>query len=172
MISLPKQQKETIMPFRNVWRALLQAMRDHLTELRGFLGPGYALIVANLTALTRGQPGKIKLTPEAIIEFGNIKAVLASPYDTRKTIVYTDASVGTQDGTGSGGLGIVVVEADEGSEYLCCFASCGLTTAQKNYHIVRLELLALVFACGKFHEWLEICFKEKLGKGIYAEKAG
>ena len=63
----------------------MKAMRmpQTLTELRGFLGlanqfrdrvPGYALMVANLTALTRGQPGKIKLTPEAIIEFENIKS--------------------------------------------------------------------------------------------------
>ena len=35
-----------------------------------------------------------------------------------KTIVYTDALVGTQDGIVSGGLGIVVVQEDEGCEYV------------------------------------------------------
>ena len=55
----------------------------------------------------------------------------------------------------AGGLGVVVVQEDEdGKAYICACASSGLSVAQKNYHIVRLELLALVFACGKFHEWL------------------
>ena len=45
-------------------------------------------------------------------------------------------------------------EDDDGKEYVCCFASSGLSASQRNYHIVRLELLAFVYACGKFHEWL------------------
>ena len=37
---------------------------------------------------------------------------------------------------------------------VCMYASAGLTSAQRNYHIVRLELLAFVYACEKFYEWL------------------
>lgn len=154
----------------------MKAMRmpTTLTELRAFLGlanqfreriAGYALMVANLTSLTRvantTKNQRLVVTPEAIMEFENVKTALASPpvlqqfrYD-RKTIVYTDASVGTQDGSIAGGLEVVVVQEDEsGLEYLCCCASSGLTAAQRNYHIVRLELLAFVYACGKFNEWL------------------
>jgi len=47
-----------------------------------------------------------------------------------------------------------VQEDDDGKEYVCCFASSGLSASQQNYHIVRLELLVFVYACGKFHEWL------------------
>jgi len=49
---------------------------------------------------------------------------------------------------------VIVQEDDDGKEYVCCFASSGLSASQRNYHIVRLELLAFVHACGKFHEWL------------------
>jgi len=49
---------------------------------------------------------------------------------------------------------VIVQEDDDGKEYVCCFASSGLSASQRNYHIVRLELLAFVYACGKFHEWL------------------
>ena len=118
-------------------------------------------MVNHLTSMTRSKTNKISLTPEAIIEFENLKAVLISPlvlqqFDyKRKTIVYTDASVGTPDGSICGGMGVVIVqEDDDGKEYVCCFASSGLSASQQNYHIVRLELLAFVYACGKFHEWL------------------
>ena len=94
-----------------------------LAELRTFLGlanqfrervPGFTLLVANLTAQTRGssKSSRLILTPKATIEFENMKAILASPavlqqfrYN-RKTIVYTDALVGTQDGLMAGGLGV------------------------------------------------------------------
>lgn len=152
----------------------IKAMRlpRSVSELRGVLGlanqfrervPGYALMVANLTALTRGTNSgkKFTLNPESMVEFENIKAALISPailrqFDyAKKTIVYTDASAGTQDGLVSGGLRVVIVQIDHDDiEYVCCFASSGLSSAQRNYHIVRLELLALVYACGKFHEWL------------------
>ena len=149
------------------------------SELRGLLGlanqfreriAGYALMVTALTALTRGLERKVFPTPEALIEFENLKVVLNSPpvlqqfrYD-RRTFVYTDASIGSRSPNGGtdddglevpGGLGVVIVQTDdEGHDYVCAYASAGLTPAQKNYNIVRLELLAFVFACGKFYDWL------------------
>lgn len=139
-----------------------------LTQVRAFLGlanqfrdrvSGYALMVSHHTSLTKSKSTKISLTTEAIIECENLKATLVSSLVlqqfnyTRKTIVYTHASVGTQDGLICGGLGVVIVQEDEeGKQYVCCFASSGLSAAQRNYHIVRLELLAFVYACSKFHE--------------------
>ena len=143
------------------------------SELRGLLGlanqfreriAGYALIMTALTALTRGPEKKVVATPEALVEFEDLKVALNSPpvlqqfrYD-RPTFVYTDASLGSvlpDDTIVPGGLGVVIVHTDpDGSDYVCAYASAGLSAAQKNYHIVRLELLAFVFACGKFHDWL------------------
>ena len=143
------------------------------SELRGLLGlanqfreriAGYALLVSALTALTRGPERKVVATPEALIEFENLKEVLNSPpilqqfrYD-RSTYVYTDASIGSRgddDIDIPGGLGVVIVQTDDdGIDYVCAYGSAGLTPAQRNYHIVRLELLAFVFACGKFYDWL------------------
>jgi len=83
---------------------------QNLTQLQAFLGlanqfhnrvPGYALMVSHLTALTRWKTNKVLLTPEAIIEFEDIKAILISPMVlqqfnyTRKTFVYTNSSGGT-----------------------------------------------------------------------------
>ena len=145
------------------------------SELRGLLGlanqfreriAGYALLVTALTALTRGPERQVVATPEALIEFENLKVALNSTpvlqqfrYD-RPTFVYTDVSVGSRGGADNGfdipgGLGVVIVQTDEdGCDYVCAYASAGLTPAQHNYHIVRLELLAFVFACGKFFDWL------------------
>ena len=142
------------------------------SELFGVLGlanqfreriAGYALLVMCLTSLTRGPEKKIMATPEAVIEFQNLKAVLGSPpvlqqfHYSRATFVYTDASIGSSDGETDviGGLGVVIVQTgDDSIDYVCAYASAGLTPAQKNYHIVRLELLVLVYACGKFYDWL------------------
>jgi len=133
--------------------------------------PGYVWMVTALTALIRGKSNENKskenkgkekgssVTPEGLIEFENLKVVLSSPAVLqqfkymRPTIVYIDASVGSDDCPG--GLGVVIVQKDkERKEYVCAYASSGLTGAQKNYHIVRLELLVLVYACGKFYDWL------------------
>ena len=97
-------------------------------------------------------------TPEALVEFENLKVLLNSPPVLKQfqyncpTFVYTDASIGTSELPG--GLGVVIVQSVDECDYVCAYASAGLTPAQKNYHIVRLELLAFVFACGKFYDWL------------------
>ena len=105
---------------------------------------GYALLVSTLTALVRGPERKVVPTPEALLQFENLKVVLGSApvlqqfRYTRPTIVYIDASAGSLELPG--GLGVVIVQTDEdGKDYLCAYASAGLTSAQRNYHIVRLH---------------------------------
>ena len=139
------------------------------TSLKSLLGlantfrntvPGYALRVPNLTALTRVK-GRISLTPEAVMEFDALKVFLTSPgvlmvfVPGRQTFVYTDASAGCKDV--SGGLGAVITQVNpvDQSEYVVAFASAGLNTAQRNYHIARLEALAFVWICGRFYDWLQ-----------------
>ena len=119
---------------------------------------GYALLVTTLTALTRGPEKKVVATPEAIMEFKNLQLVLNSApvlqqfYYDQPTFVYTDASVGSE-GLPCG-LEVVVVLTDDTKDYVCAYNSAGLTTAQKNYHIVWLELLDFVDTCQKFYDWL------------------
>ena len=97
------------------------------------------------------------LTLEALLEFENVNVVRRSApvlqqfRYTRPTIVYTDASAGSLELPGV--LGVVIVQTDEdGKDYVCAYASAGLTSSQRNYDIVRLELLGFVFACCKFYD--------------------
>lgn len=161
--------------------AAIQAPRT-LTEVRSVLGlfnqfrdriPGYALRVQALTHLTRQNKGggkrsgssKISMTVEALEEFSAIKEFLVSPavlvvfQPGRSTFVYSDASLGSlQPGSVMpGGLGGVITQVDpaDGKEYVCAFASAGLTPAMRNYPTVRLEALAFIFVLSKFYDWLE-----------------
>ena len=59
----------------------------------------------------------------------------------RKTFVYSDSSLGSlQPGSSMlGGLGGVITQVHpDGKEYVCAFASRGLTPAMPNYPTVRL----------------------------------
>ena len=155
-----------------------------LSEVRSVLGlfnqfrdciPGYALRVQALTHLTRlpkndasgkrSGSTKVTMTVEALEELEAIKLFLVSPavlvvfQPSRKTYVYSDASLGSlQPGYSlPGGLGGVVTQIDpaDGKEYVCAFASAGLTPAMRNYPTIRLEVLAFVFMLSKFYDWLE-----------------
>lgn len=154
-----------------------------VTEVRSLLGlfnqfrdcvPGYALRVQALTQLTRSKPSvgassgngprprNITMTVEAAEEFRAMQDYLLSPSmlvvfrHGWRTFVYTDASLGTP--TTPGGLGAVITQlnASDGKEYVCAFASAGLTPAQRNYPLVRLEALAFLFVLSKFYHWLEM----------------
>lgn len=101
------------------------------------------------------------MTPEALEEFRNIKALLQHPMvlqnyvDGRKTALYTDASEGTHDKSIPGGLGAVITQVNEqDSEGVCAFVSASLSSAQANHHIVRLEALSMIWVLGKFNDWL------------------
>ena len=60
----------------------------------------------------------------------------SSLYD-RKTVVYTDASLPAEDKIIAGGLGVVIVQEDRTDRK-------AYPLTQRNYHIVRLELVALI----------------------------
>ena len=114
-----------------------------VTEVRSLLGlfnqfrdrvPGYALRVHALTQLTRLK-GSITMTVEAAEEFRAMQDYLVSPAvlvvfrHGWKTFVYTDASLGSP--STPGGLGAVITQLNpaNGKEYVCAFASAGLTPA-------------------------------------------
>ena len=139
--------------------------------------PGYALRVQALTSLTRQKRGSssttaavpgsrnVSLSVEAAGEFAAIKDFLVSPavlvvfQADRKTFVYSDASLGSSDAdaglpVGFGGV-ITQVDPSDSMEYVCAFASAGLTPAMRNYPTVRLEALAFIFVLSKFYDWLK-----------------
>lgn len=117
--------------------------------------PGYALHVPILTSLSRLK-GSVVLSPEALTEFDELKQFLRHPCvlmqwnPDRETKVYSDASRGKQDGTVAGGLGGVVTQIHDGSEYVVSYLSCGLTEAQRRYPIPRLEVCSFLFVLSKF----------------------
>ena len=149
-----------------------------ITEVRSVLGlfnqfrdrvPSYALRVHALTQLTRrkkGDPskGSITMTVEAVEEFRALQEYLLSPSVLTvfrhgwRTFVYTDASLGSSASAVPGGLGAVITQVNpvDSKEYVCAFASAGLSPAQRNYPPVRLEALAFVFVLSKFYDWLEM----------------
>ena len=73
--------------------------------------------------------------------------VLIFPDLKRKFRLITDAS--------QEGLGAVLAQVDDdGEERAIAFASRSLTTAERNYHTTEQELLAVVWALGKFRPYL------------------
>ena len=75
------------------------------------------------------------MTVEAAEEFRTMQEYLLSPAELVvfrhgwPTFVYTDASLGTP--STPGGLGAVITQLyPDGKEYVCAFASAGLTPAQ------------------------------------------
>ena len=147
-----------------------------VTEVRSLLGlfnqfrdrvPGYALRMQALTQLTpskndASRPRSITMTIEAAEEFRAMQDYLLSPAvlvvfrHGWRTFVYTDASLGTPSTPGGLGAVITQLNASDGHEYVCAFASAGLTPAQRNYPPIRLEALAFIFVLSKFYDWLEM----------------
>ena len=106
--------------------------------------------------------GPIIMTVEAAEEFKAMQDYLVSPAVLAvfrhgwKTFVYSDASLGTPSTPGGLGGVITQINPGDGKEYVCAFASAGLTPAQRNYPPMRLEALAFVFMLAKFYDWLEM----------------
>ena len=156
-----------------------------LSELRAILGlfnqfqeriPGYVMPVQALTSLTRQKKSAstlssrrvpessgVTMTVEATEELEAIQRFLVSPAVlvvfqlNCRTIVYSDASLGSVDLGLPGGLGGVITQIDptDDREYVCAFASAGLSPAMRNYPTVWLEALAFIFVLSKFYDWLK-----------------
>jgi hypothetical protein len=160
IISVPKHRLDTLQRMGYPENAtILKSLRGLVNTFRDRV-PGFAIRVPNLTALTR-QKGRITLSPEAIAEIDHLKDFLRSPsvlmcfQPGRKTYVYTAASVGHQEMAGGLRAVITQIHPESGREYVCAYASAGLSPAQKNYHIACLEALAFVWVCGKFNNWMQ-----------------
>ena len=68
-------------------------------------------------------------------------------YDpARRSKISSDAS--------KDGLGAVLLQEHDGSWLPVAFISRAMTSAEKNYTQIEKELLGLVFACEKFHEYV------------------
>ena len=68
-------------------------------------------------------------------------------YDpARRSKISSDAS--------KDGLGAVLLEEHDGNWLPVAFISHAMTSAEKNYAQIEKELLGLVFACEKFHEYV------------------
>ena len=159
-ISVPKHRLDALQRMRYPGNAtILKSLLVLANTFRDRV-PGFAIRVPNLTALTR-QKVRITLSPEAIAEIDHLKEFLRSPsvlmcfQPGRKTYVYTDASVGHHEMAGGLEAVITQIHPENGQEYVCAYASAGLSPAQKNYHIARLEALAFVWVCGKFNNWMQ-----------------
>ena len=73
--------------------------------------------------------------------------ILTYPRWDRRFILFTDASTFA--------LGAILSqEDDEGNERVIAYASRSLLPAEKNYTATELECLAVVWAIGKFHQYV------------------
>ena len=135
---------------------------DSITLLKSLLGaagylskyiPEYASIVSPLREMDDGRPGYTDISGEwydhRLRALEAVKAalttapVLAAPDFSKPWILLTDCSDNT--------MGACLAQLDEnGVERPVAYASCNLSTAQKNYGITDKEGLAIVWAVRKW----------------------
>ena len=141
---------------------------ENPTDVRSFLGlaqtlgkflPDLTAICSRLRELTHAKV-HFRWLPAHSDDFARMKEILTGPllvrhFDPEKiTTLITDASR-------LYGLGFVLLQSDkddpEGREYLVMCGSRSLTSAEKNYATIELELLGIVFACDKATHYLMGC---------------
>ncbi|KAL8612943.1 hypothetical protein ACOMHN_001026 [Nucella lapillus] len=131
-------------------------------ELRAFLGlvgyyrrfvPHFSDIALPLTQKTRGkQPQKILWSDECQEAFDKLKQALVShpvlilPDHGQQFVLRTDAS--------GQGLGAVLLQEREGILQPVSYASKKLSDAEKRYHTIEQECLAVVWGIRKFYPYL------------------
>ena len=134
---------------------------ESITMLKSLLGaagylskyvPEYAQLVSPLREMDNGRPGYTDISEEwydyRLRALEGLKAVLttapvlAAPDFSKPWILLTDCSDTT--------MGACMAQLDEhGIERPIAYASCNLSTAQKNYGITDKEGLAIVWAVRK-----------------------
>ena len=131
-------------------------------ELRAFLGlagyyrkfvPNFATVALPLTNKTKAkEPDKVRWDSDCQKSFDKLKAILTSepvlqlPNDQKPFILRTDAS--------GVGLGAVLLQENRGSVRPVAYASKKLTEAERKYHTIEQECLAVVWGIRKFYPHL------------------
>lgn len=149
--------KEGIQPAQKHIRAMLEMPKPHDKQaVLRFLGlvkflsrfiPNVSKLTANLRALTHKEAEFVWKT-EHDGEFEYLKKLIVSQpilryFDvTKPVLVQTDSS--------KDGLGSVLLQEDQP----VAFASRALTPAEAKYSQIEKELLAIVFAVEKFHDYV------------------
>lgn len=133
----------------------------NLTQLRGFLGLAsyYRRFIKDFSKIANPLNKLLKKSvpyawkKEQQQAFDYLKECLISspiltyPNWDRPFTLFTDASTFA--------LGAVLTQKDEGdNEHVIAYASRSLQPAEKNYSATELECLAVVWAIGKFHQYL------------------
>ena len=129
----------------------------NITELRSFLGlanqlgwflPDLVHATTNMRELLKKEVA-FQWMPEHEKELNLVKFMLTSPLVVKpfqpglQTILLTDASR-------TKGLGYALMQKnDKGQRFLVCCGSTTLNTAQRNYAMVELEALAILYAIDK-----------------------
>ena len=132
----------------------------NVTEVRSFLGlcsyyrrfvQGFAAIAGPLHALT-GKNAKFVWTIGCQDAFVTLKQrlietpILAMPQDHGTYYLDTDAS--------DDSIGAVLSQEQDGEERVIAYASRLLTKPERNYCVTRRELLAVVYFCKQFRNYL------------------
>ncbi|GFO07569.1 nectin-3 isoform b [Plakobranchus ocellatus] len=113
----------------------------------------FSTIAQPLTELTKkSSPNKIVWTPECQESWDAIKKCLTSepilkvPDPSKPFVVQTDASNKAIAGT--------LLQQHEGTLHPCFYASRILKDRERNYAIIELEMLAIIFALDKFSKYM------------------
>ena len=125
----------------------------NVKELQRFIGmvnylskfiPQFSETTAPLRELLHKENGWSWLTPQEA--FNKLKGALVKPLQyfdvSRSTVISCDAS--------QNGLGAAILQCDRPVAY----ASRALTKTEKRYSQIEKELLAIVFSCTKFHDYI------------------
>jgi hypothetical protein len=143
----------------------IRAVKDFPTptntrQLKGFLGlagyyrkfiPNFGDIAKPLTSLLRKNTPYVwdQKTNEAFIKFKElliIEPLLQYPDFTKQFVVTTDAS--------NQALGAILSQGPIGEDKPIAYASKTLAGAERNYSTTEKELLAIVFTCKQFRQYV------------------
>ena len=85
---------------------------------------------------------------------GKLHGQVCAELDGKANTPETTATREERLAVGSRSLGAVLLQEHDGNWLPVAFISRAMTSAEKNYAQIEKELLGLVFACEKFHEYV------------------